>query len=62
MEQEQLQNGLIQSQIAYYTAQAQKAGADTQQTAVETQLLPEETKLKFVQAVAANLPDRKSVV
>jgi hypothetical protein len=56
MEQQQLQNGLIQSQIAYYNAQAQKAGADSQQTAVETQLMPEETKLKFVQAVAANLP------
>ena len=56
MEQQQLQNQLIGSQINYYNAQAQKAGADSQQTAVETQLMPEETKLKFVQAVASNLP------
>lgn len=56
MQQDQLQNGLIQSQIAYYQSQAQKAGADAQQTQIETQLLPAEAKTKYIQAVASNLP------
>jgi hypothetical protein len=56
MQQEQLQSGLIQAQIAYYQSQAQKAGADAQQTTVETQLLPAEAKTKYIQAVSSNLP------
>jgi len=56
MQQEQLQNGLVQAQIAYYQAQAQKSGADAQQTTVETQLLPAEAKTKYIQAVSSNLP------
>ena len=56
MQQEQLQSGLIQAQIGYYQSQAQKAGADAQQTTVETQLLPAEAKTKYIQAVSSNLP------
>jgi hypothetical protein len=56
MQQEQLQSGLVQAQIAYYQSQAQKAGADAQQTTVETQLLPAEAKTKYIQAVSSNLP------
>ena len=56
MQQDQLQNGLIQAQIGYYQSQAQKAGADAQQTTVETQLLPAEAKTKYIQAVSSNLP------
>ena len=56
MQQDQLQNGLVQAQIAYYQSQATKAGADAEQTQVETQLLPAEAKTKYIQAVASNLP------
>lgn len=56
MQQDQLQNGLVQAQIEYYQSQAQKAGADAQQTTVETQLLPAEAKTKYIQAVSSNLP------
>jgi hypothetical protein len=56
MQQDQLQNGLIQAQIAYYQSQAVKAGEDAKQTSVETQLLPAEAKTKYIQAVTSNLP------
>lgn len=55
-QQQELQNGLVQAQIAYYQAQAQKAGTDAEQTQLETQLLPMEAQAKYVSAVSANLP------
>lgn len=45
----------LQADLALLQAQTQKATAEAQQTMVETQLLPEELRVKVVQAAATNL-------
>jgi hypothetical protein len=47
----------LQSDLALAQAQTQKYQAETQQTMVETQLMPEELRVKVVQAAATNLDD-----
>lgn len=51
----QLQAGLVQSQINEFNSRAQKQAAEAQQTNVETQLMPEETKAKLAAALSNNL-------
>lgn len=53
--QQQLQLQAAQAQMAVQQAQAQKYQAEAQQTMVETQLMPEELRVKVVQAAATNL-------
>jgi hypothetical protein len=53
--QMQLQAGLVQSQINEFNSRAQKQTAEAQQTAVETQFIPEETKAKLAMALSNNL-------
>jgi hypothetical protein len=53
--QVQLQAGLIQSQINEFNSRAQKQAAEAQQTNVETQFIPEETKAKLAMALSNNL-------
>lgn len=45
----------LQADLALLQAQTQKAAAEAQQTMVETQLLPEELRVRVVQAAATNL-------
>ncbi len=45
----------LQADLALLQAQTQKAAAEAQQTMVETQLMPEELRVKVVQAAATNL-------
>lgn len=45
----------LQADSALLQAQTQKAAAEAQQTMVETQLMPEELRVKVVQAAATNL-------
>ena len=45
----------LQADLALLQAQTQKATAEAQQTMVETQLMPEELRVKVVQAAATNL-------
>ena len=45
----------LQADLAVSQAQAQKYQAEAQQTMVETQLMPEELRVKVVQAAATNL-------
>ena len=54
-QQQQMQMALLQAQIADLQAKTQKTGAEAQQTRVETQLMPEELRVKVVQAAATNL-------
>ena len=54
-QQQQMQMALLQAQIADLQAKTQKTGAEAQQTMVETQLMPEELRVKVVQAAATNL-------
>ena len=51
----QLQAGLLQAQTADLAAGAQKKQAEAQQTMVETQLMPEESRAKLVAALSTNL-------
>lgn len=51
----QLQAGLVQSQINEFNSRAQKQTAEAQQTNVETQFIPEETKAKLAMALSNNL-------
>ena len=53
--QMQLQAGLVQSQINEFNSRAQKQAAEAQQTVVETQFIPEETKAKLAMALSNNL-------
>jgi hypothetical protein len=53
--QVQLQAGLIQSQINEFNSRAQKQAAEAQQTNVETQFIPDETKAKLAMALSNNL-------
>lgn len=55
MLQQQLQLQAAQAQMAVQQAQAQKYQAEAQQTMVETQLMPEELRVKVVQAASTNL-------
>ncbi len=55
MEQQQLQMALLQAQIQDLQAKAAKTSAEAQQTQVETQLMPEELRVKVVQAASTNL-------
>jgi len=54
-QQQQMQTALLQAQIQELQAKTQKTGAEAQQTMVETQLMPEELRVKVVQAAATNL-------
>jgi hypothetical protein len=54
-QQQQMQMALLQAQIQDLQAKTQKTGAEAQQTMVETQLMPEELRVKVVQAAATNL-------
>jgi hypothetical protein len=45
----------LQADLALLQAQTEKATAEAQQTMVETQLMPEELRVKVVQAAATNL-------
>ncbi len=45
----------LQGDLALLQAQVQKTNAEAQQTMVETQLMPEELRVKVVQAAATNL-------
>jgi hypothetical protein len=53
--QMQLQAGLVQSQINEFNSRAQKQSAEAQQTNVETQFIPDETKAKLAMALSNNL-------
>jgi hypothetical protein len=53
--QVQLQAGLVQSQINEFNSRAQKQAAEAQQTNVETQFIPDETKAKLAMALSNNL-------
>jgi hypothetical protein len=54
-QQQEMQMALLQAQIQELQAKTQKTGAEAQQTMVETQLMPEELRVKVVQAAATNL-------
>jgi hypothetical protein len=53
--QQQAAMAKVQADLALLQAQTQKATAEAQQTMVETQLMPEELRVKVVQAAATNL-------
>lgn len=53
--QQQAAMAKIQADLALLQAQTQKTAAEAQQTMVETQLMPEELRVKVVQAAATNL-------
>lgn len=53
--QQQAAMAKLQADLALLQAQTQKATAEAQQTMVETQLMPEELRVKVVQAAATNL-------
>ena len=53
--QQQAAMAKLQADLALLQAQTQKANAEAQQTMVETQLMPEELRVKVVQAAATNL-------
>jgi hypothetical protein len=53
--QQQVAMAKLQADLALLQAQTQKTSAEAQQTMVETQLMPEELRVKVVQAAATNL-------
>ena len=53
--QQQAAMAKLQADLALLQAQTQKTSAEAQQTMVETQLMPEELRVKVVQAAATNL-------
>jgi hypothetical protein len=53
--QQQAQMQLAQAQVADLTSKAHKQEAEAQKTMVEAQLIPEEHRVKLVQAAATNL-------
>jgi hypothetical protein len=53
--QQQAAMAKLQADLALLQAQTQKATAEAQQTMVETQLMPEELRVKVVQAASTNL-------
>lgn len=53
--QQQAAMAKLQADLALLQAQTQKATAEAQHTMVETQLMPEELRVKVVQAAATNL-------
>jgi hypothetical protein len=53
--QQQAAMAKLQADLALLQAQTQKAQAEAQQTMVETQLMPEELRVKVVQAASTNL-------
>jgi hypothetical protein len=55
MMQQQAVMAKMQADLAVAQAQAQKYQAEAQQTMVETQLMPEELRVKVVQAASTNL-------
>lgn len=55
--QQQAQMQLAQAQVADLTSKAQKQQAEAQKTMIEAQLMPEEHRVKLVQAAATNLDD-----
>ena len=55
--QQQAQMQLAQAQVADLTSKAQKQSAEAQKTMIEAQLMPEEHRVKLVQAAATNLDD-----
>jgi hypothetical protein len=55
MRQQQAVMDKMQADLAVAQAQAQKYQAEAQQTMVETQLMPEELRVKVVQAASTNL-------
>lgn len=57
--QQEAAQQLAAAQVADISASAQKKQAETQKIAVETQLLPEEQKIKIVQAASTNLDSDK---
>ena len=54
-QQQQMQMQLVAAQTAELQAKAQKAGAEAQQTVVETQLAPQVAQAKLTAALATNL-------
>ena len=53
--QQQAQAGLVEAQTADLKASAMSKAADAQKTQIEAQLIPEEHRVKLVQAAATNL-------
>ena len=53
--QQQAQMQLAQAQLADLTSKAQKQQAEAQKTMIEAQMIPEEHRVKLVQAAATNL-------
>ena len=53
--QQQAQMQLAQAQVADLTSKAQKQSAEAQKTMIEAQMIPEEQRVKLVQAASTNL-------
>ena len=53
--QQQAAMQLAQAQVADLTSKAQKQSAEAQKTMIEAQMIPEEQRVKLVQAAATNL-------
>ena len=53
--QQQLQFGLVQSQINDFNSQAQKQTAEAQKVSIESQFLPQEVQAKLAAALSTNL-------
>ena len=54
-EQQMAQMQLAQAQVADLTSKAQKQSAEAQKTMIEAQMIPEEQRVKLVQAASTNL-------
>ena len=57
MQEDQLKNALIQSQINYYNSQSGKNMADAEQIQVETQLMPQEAEAKMIGNISRGSKD-----
>jgi hypothetical protein len=53
--QQQAAMELAQAQVADLTSKAQKQSAEAQKTMIEAQMIPEEQRVKLVQAASTNL-------
>lgn len=57
MQEDQLKNGLVQAQINYYNAQAEKGAAQSQQIQVETEIMPQEAEAKMIGNISRGSKD-----
>ena len=57
MQEDQLKNGLVQAQINYYNSQSAKNMAESQQTQVETQIMPQEAEAKMIGNISRGSKD-----